>query len=153
MAAGELVDDLEAGVVTGARVLDARIAEPDDQLERLTCHVVDSRPKRRRPPGEPSLPRAAGVRSCPVRRLLLAALLLPGSGLFLRRCRVLLLLALLRLAGGGWSARSRRGCGTRSARRARRARRARGERGCALGGHGGSGLGGHRLWLLGARRM
>src|SRR5438067_1441868 len=62
VAAGELVDDLEAGVVTGARVLDARIAEPDDQLERLTCHVVDSRPKRRRPPGEPSLPRAAGVR-------------------------------------------------------------------------------------------
>src|SRR5256884_582716 len=62
VAAGELVDDLEAGVVTGARVLDAGIAEPDDQLERLTCHVVDSRPKRRRPPGEPSLPRAAGVR-------------------------------------------------------------------------------------------
>src|SRR5213080_2576367 len=96
-----------------------------------------------------AFPPAGGRRpvSCPVRRLLLAALLLPGSGLFLRRCRVLLLLALLRLAGGGWSARSRRGCGTRSAGRAR------GERGCALGGHGGSSLGGNRLGLLGARRM
>src|SRR5205814_5536699 len=44
VAAGELVDDLEAGVVTGARVLDARIAGPDEPLARPLCRVAGPRP-------------------------------------------------------------------------------------------------------------
>jgi len=42
---GELVDELEARVVARAGVLGTRITEPDDQLERLTCHVVSPAPK------------------------------------------------------------------------------------------------------------
>ena len=52
----QLVHEPEAGVVTRARVLGARVAEPDDQLERLAGHVVSSHRKRRRRP-----PRADGA--------------------------------------------------------------------------------------------
>src|SRR5881394_1592501 len=94
-------------------------------------------------------PAAAGDGSeqCLWWRLLLAALL-PGRSGFL------LLPALLGLAGGGrsaWgggrSARGRRGCSSRSPGSACNG----GSR--ALGGHGGGGLCGNRLGLLGTRSM
>src|SRR5579872_1593145 len=40
VASRQLIHEVKAGVVTRARVFGAGVAEPDDQLDRLTCHVV-----------------------------------------------------------------------------------------------------------------